>query len=383
MKRALLHLFRTSVVLALAALLAPCGFGQGDLLPPPGPPGPTMKTLEQLGPRVIVNEANTPGDANHTFIISAPGAYYFARNLTGAPAKNGISIQADDVTLDLNGFALIGGGGDPARGISFSGARANCIIRNGCVRGWGGIGVDTVFSFRAVRVEKLRLSSNGGSGLRAGSESIVEDCVATYNLTGFYSSGKVQFTRCIATVNTEHGFYCEEGASIWDCTSSRNGRVGIWVTAAGSIIRCAVSRNESEGIYAGNGSTVADCTSGLNLGRGIYVVDGSTVRQCTTRGNRGSGINAQNRCVVLENVCSANGSEGIVTFGQGNRIEGNDCSANGVGFRIGPSSLFFANSAHANSTNFDLLPSTAAGPIVNMTAGGTITNTSPTANFIY
>lgn len=381
MKHPSLHLIRTSVVLALAALFAPGSFGQGDLLPPPGPPEPTMKTLAQIGPRMIVNATNTPGNADHTFIISAPGSYYLDGNLTGAPGKNGISIRASDVTLDLNGFALISGGGEARSGIGVAGARRNCIIRNGCVRGWTAIAVNAFFT--GARVEKLRISGNPGAiGLYVGLSSIVEDCVADNNLGGFYSLDQVQFTRCIATVNTEHGFYCGNDATIMDCTSSRNGGMGIWIEAAGSILRCNVSRNVLQGIATGGGSTVADCTSGHNLGRGIYVIEGSTVRKCTTRGNIGEGVYARERCVVLENLCNGNG-EGIVTFGTGNRIEGNDCSANGVGFRIGHNSLFFANSAHANSRNFDILPSTAAGPIVDMTASGTITDPSPTANFIY
>jgi hypothetical protein len=58
-----------------------------------------MKTLDQVEARTIVNTANTPGDVDNTFIISQPGSYYLSGNITGEAGKNGISIQADDVTL--------------------------------------------------------------------------------------------------------------------------------------------------------------------------------------------------------------------------------------------------------------------------------------------
>src|SRR4051812_44068330 len=83
---------------------------QGPLAPPPGVPAPTMKTLDQVEPRREVNATNTPGNATNLFIISAPGSYYLSGNITGVAGKSGILISADSVTLDLNGFALIGGG---------------------------------------------------------------------------------------------------------------------------------------------------------------------------------------------------------------------------------------------------------------------------------
>ena len=85
-------------------------FAQGELTPADAP-APTMKSLDQVEARVIVNAANTPGDETNTVIISQPGSYYLTGNITGEPDKHGISVQADDVTLDLNGFALLSGGG--------------------------------------------------------------------------------------------------------------------------------------------------------------------------------------------------------------------------------------------------------------------------------
>ena len=123
-------------------------FAQGNLTPPDAP-APTMKTLDQVEARIIVNAANTPGDATNTFIISQPGSYYFTGNITGTSGKHGISIQANDVTLDLNGFALISRGGGAFSGVTGTAAQTGFSIRNGTVRGWNGGGVRTLSPARS------------------------------------------------------------------------------------------------------------------------------------------------------------------------------------------------------------------------------------------
>src|ERR1700753_1472427 len=73
---------------------------QGNLTPP-GAPGATMKSLDQI-------EARTPISST-SFVISAPGSYYLTTNLTMTGDEkntNAISITVSGVTLDLNGFTI-------------------------------------------------------------------------------------------------------------------------------------------------------------------------------------------------------------------------------------------------------------------------------------
>ena len=96
-------------LLAAFFLLLPSSFilAQGSLTAPAAP-APTMKTLNQVEPRLELNGANTPGDADSIYKITQPGSYYLSGNLIGASGKHGIEIAARDVSLDLNGFALTG-----------------------------------------------------------------------------------------------------------------------------------------------------------------------------------------------------------------------------------------------------------------------------------
>ncbi len=308
------NLHRFLIAAALVAGGAYLAFSQGPLTPP-GAPAPTMKTLDQVEARIIVNGANTQGDATNTFIISASGSYYLTGNITGEAGKHGISIQANDVTLDLNGFALVSGGG-ASRGVDVPVAQSGFCIRNGSVRGWtdGGVRADAAVTL----AEKLRLSDNtGATGLVVGNGSMIKDCVASGNGAGFFAGDRTQISNCISTVNTGRGFDCTSFVTVLDCTSSRNGGDGIVVQANSSVIRCNASRNipfggglGGSGIIAGEGCTIADCTAGSNTASGIYGESGSTVRGCTANSNGGDGIFAPGG-TVTNCTANSNGGEGI------------------------------------------------------------------------
>lgn len=339
--------------------------------------------------RIPVDAANTPGDDTNTFIVSQPGSYYLTGNITGAAGKNGISVQADDVTLDLNGFALIGGGVSMVRGVDVPAAQINFCIRNGSVRGWtnGGVRAEAASGI----AEKLRVANNTtGYGLAMGNGSTIRDCEVSGNTTGIYAPDRTSVVNCVSTINTGAGMICTNYVTIINCTASRNGGIGISLEGNDTVSRCTVSRNDGGGIVeSSGGSNISECTAAVNTGHGIAVGTGSVVQNCSAHANTGNGISAANACYLTGNKCDANSTGILINApgGQGgmqNRVDGNSCT-NNSGFGIfvnGLSNLIIRNYAAANpSGNYSISGAALnkTGPIV--TSNGTISSTSPWANF--
>src|SRR5438093_13648705 len=89
-----------SFLYAIFAMTIDSAFAQGSLTPP-GAPGPTMKSLDQLDAKL---EKRTP-ISSAPFNITNSGSYYLTTNLNVA-AGDAIAISVNGVTLDLNGFTI-------------------------------------------------------------------------------------------------------------------------------------------------------------------------------------------------------------------------------------------------------------------------------------
>src|SRR5881392_43776 len=92
-------------------ILAAAVLHAGPLNPPAGPVASSYKTLTEVEPRTAISAANTPGDSDSLFKITQPGSYYLTGNIQGVSGKHGVEIAASGVTLDLNGFDLLGAPG--------------------------------------------------------------------------------------------------------------------------------------------------------------------------------------------------------------------------------------------------------------------------------
>jgi hypothetical protein len=286
----------TLVLLATFSTTLTTAFGQGALTPP-GAPAPTMKSLDQIEARTIVNTANTPGDANNLFIISQPGSYYLTTNLTGVSGVSGIEITANNVTLDLNGFVLQQTSG-LGTGIAIPNAQTNITVRNGTVTGWANNGVYGVATNSSNFVfERLNVSANGLYGIRASGTGVaVHDCNCGNNGSGGIYVGNGTVRDCHAEYNIGNNIQVGDGSEVRGC-----------------VVVSSTGNNSSSGIYAGVGCKIQDCVANGDYD-GIAVGEDSSIIGCNVVNNRSQGIYVANNNVLIKDCSVCTNGNGIGSY---------------------------------------------------------------------
>lgn len=373
---------------------APWAAYAGPLDPPAGPIAPTP------GPeaRIAVNATNTPGDTFNLFRITAPGSYYLTGNLTGLHSRACIQIAASNVTLDLNGFTLVGAPSSLA-GVTTSGGLSNVAVRNGVVTGWDQDAVNLQGVSTNAVVENLRVDNITGTGIVVGPHAVVRACaVNDCSLAGISVNASGVVADC-TTANNAVGITTGPGATVTGCSVHANILHGVIAGNNSVLTGCASYENASMGFVLGTGCILDRCTSIANGSEGVNASPTCTITNCIVSSNQASGINIAGGCLVQNCLCVNNGFDkvfhgaGIRISGPDNRVESNTCNSNFIGVHATASGSIIIRNHCSDSTTANWLIAEGnkcfvveapdCGPIAGNSGGTPFGSTDPNANFTY
>lgn len=229
----------------------------------------------------------TPGDApGFPVTLDRQGSYRLTGNLdvSGQPSPQNVTaidITSSFVTLDLNGFTIVGPtvcSGSPVTSCSPTGTGdginsrlANFVrIGNGIVRGFGDAGIDAGMA----TIERVQAFGNAARGIAVHWGGLVTESVAGMNGTYGISGSGLLAQSSRAVDNGLLGFYAYPG-EVRDCEAVHNGMYGIAVydglvvgsTSRGNLNYAIVASNS--GYTLNNASGVATITGGTSLGKNL------------------------------------------------------------------------------------------------------------------
>ncbi|MFO1039014.1 MAG: hypothetical protein U1E45_19400 [Geminicoccaceae bacterium] len=184
-----------------------------------------------------VNGAVTPGDAaGFPVTLTQPGSYRLTSNLQVPSGKDGIVVTGTEVTIDLNGFR-VDGGGVGRDGIV--GQQRNLTVRNGTVRKFARYGINN--NGAALLVDSVRVQENAGTGV--------------YDAGAASAYGEVRGSSILG--NGDNGVYCRRTCVVRDSNVSQNRTVGILLGAPGGLaVGNAVVANGENGVVADGNAAI-------------------------------------------------------------------------------------------------------------------------------
>jgi hypothetical protein len=211
---------------------------------------------------VLINQS-TVNAAGGTYTITSPGSYKLSGNLQAKDQNTDvIVIASSNVTIDLNGFAILGTA-DCSMGFPNSQTNNqnfnNITIRNGTIQGIGSVAI--VLAGASILVEYMHIRSNGGGGIEIGANFVQGNDIVQHNNVDR---------------NNGDGIHVD-GGTVADNVVTYSGNLGIVLTTG--IVAGNTSLNNNYGLdlgfYAGyrgnviNFNTTIAVSGGKNLGQNL------------------------------------------------------------------------------------------------------------------
>lgn len=243
-------------------------------------------------PPAIGGTAIPGGSQTTSYVITKSGAYYLSADRVMAADVNAITVNATDVTIDLNGCTLSFTTGSTANGIEIP-AVSNVEIRNGSIND----------------VPSDAIKAVGGSGLR-----VIDVRVTTAGKSG------VNSTTAMTTVDRSNFTYCGSfGVYVYNCVSARvtnsnasyNGQTGIClpVVSNSEVSSCQATHNQRSGITMS--------------AHGCLALNNVVSENNLLKTSNDAGISLGGWSTARGNILSDNHINGIFVAGQNAILEGN------------------------------------------------------------
>jgi parallel beta-helix repeat protein len=245
--------------------------------------------------------------------ITSSGKWTVTTNLTAAAGVNCITVAADRVVIDLQGYTITGSGF--SSGVITDGSRNNIIVANGTIIGFNQAINLCPAACTYITVSHVTVMNTGFSGIDiSGDYGVVSDTQANSNGTyGIYFYGNYN--------------------TVYNTVANNNGQYGIAFLQSSSNNTVSNSPAYGNGIdgmiFAGSNNTVVDSQAVGNGQHGMnFNVANNTITDSQANNNKADGIligGSEN--LLTGNVANSNGSVGISVVCPGN-LYGNIANGN-------------------------------------------------------
>jgi hypothetical protein len=275
------------------------------------------------------------------YTITVPGHYYLCESVTASTIFNGtITINANDVYLNLNGFTVTNTSG---AAIASSGIRSfsNHLIENGSIvaritdEGYAAIAIALVTNATLKNLDitvnnvSASIAANGINAFNM-ANLVIEDCIITgintqlgygVEIAGI-TGGRLENVTAynIGTSGSSSGGFLIEtitAGSVFELIncSAVNAGIGFSISGGGSgitVLRNCVAIDGSRGFFIGANLTfLENCVSSYNAGNAFDIEFGQGIilRNCIAQSNGGSGFWYTGDTGVITEECISKGNE--------------------------------------------------------------------------